>query len=446
MIDDAGHSAPDVPRHVAREAGRDARHDGSVLTPDVDVAAAARAVGPDAAEPDLAKTGAAVASLGVRSANLTILTALAVLYTLYFAREFLLPIVFALLLSFLLSPVVRAFARVRIPPPLGAGLIVLTMLGVLGSGAFGLSGAVRDWATTAPRTLATAEAKLGKILKPLQRASKTAEQVANGATTAAAGAGAAGAKPAAVVVEGPSLAARVFGTTQRSIASILEVLILLYFLLASGDLFLQKLIKVLPNLGEKRKAVQIARETESSISTYLLTATVLNVGEGLVVTGVMYLWGMPTPALWGALVVLFEYIPYLGALSMVVILTVAAVTTFDSVGHALLVPTSFLLINLIQGNLVAPLLLGHRLSLNPVALFVGLAFWFWIWGVPGAFIAVPLLATFKIFCDHIESLASIGEFLGQRDEQERRASVRLRWDDGERTAAGQRAAGIGASG
>ncbi|MGI8547110.1 MAG: AI-2E family transporter, partial [Gemmatimonadaceae bacterium] len=275
------------------------------------------------------------------------------------------------------------------------------------------------------QTLATAETRLDKIIRPIQRASKTAEQVASGATAAA---GSAGARPAEVVVQGPSLASRAFGTTQRSVASVLEVLILLYFLLAAGDLFLQKLIKVLPNLGEKRKAVQIARETESSISTYLLTAALVNIGEGLVVTGVMYLWGMPNPPLWGALVALFEFIPYLGALAMVVILSIAALTTFDSIGHALLIPASFLLINLIQGNFVSPLLLGHRLSLNPVALFVGLAFWFWIWGVPGAFIAVPLLATFKIFCDHIESLAAVGEFLGQRDDRERRATVRLPQD------------------
>jgi predicted PurR-regulated permease PerM len=91
----------------------------------------------------------------------------------------------------------------------------------------------------------------------------------------------------------------------------------------------------------------------------------------------------------------------------------------------LLVPGSFLAINLLQANLVTPLLLGHRLTLNPVAIFVGLSFFFWIWGVPGAFLAVPLLATFKIFCDHIVSLAAIGEFLGQRDDDERRISARV---------------------
>ncbi|HEY5086627.1 MAG TPA: AI-2E family transporter [Gemmatimonadaceae bacterium] len=394
----------------------------SVLPDSVDAARRTPRTHLDAERPDLSKTATAVESLRTRSANLTVLTVLAVLYTLYFAREFLLPIVFALLLSFLFSPVVRALARFRIPPPAGAGIVILAVLGIIGSGAFGLSGSVSDWASTAPQTFATAQAKITKLIRPLQRASKTAEQVAGAASAAA---GAPGTRrPAEVVVRGPSLAVRAFGTTQRSVTSVLEVVILLYFLLAAGDLFLQKLIKVLPNLGEKRKAVQIARETESSISTYLLTAALVNIGEGVVVTGVMYLWRMPDPPLWGAMVAVFEFIPYIGAFAMVVILAIAALTTFDNVGHALLIPASYLLINVIQANLVSPILLGHRLSLNPVALFIGLAFWFWIWGIPGAFIAVPLLATLKIFCEHIESLASVGEFLGQRDDGERRVAVR----------------------
>ena len=133
---------------------------------------------------------------------------------------------------------------------------------------------------------------------------------------------------------------------------------------------------------------------------------------------------MPSPILWGSLVALFEFIPYLGAIVITGILAIAAITTFDTVGHALMVPAAFLAINVIQANFVSPVLMGHRLALNPVALLVGLTFWFWIWGIPGAFIAVPLLASFKIFCDHVESLAALGEFLGMRDEGERRSAVR----------------------
>ena len=187
---------------------------------------------------------------------------------------------------------------------------------------------------------------------------------------------------------------------------------MLYFLLAAGDLFLQKLIKVLPQFRDKKKAVRIARETEDSISTYLFTVAILNVGEGVVLAAVLWLLDMPNPLLWGALAAVLEFIPYLGAFIMVAILTLVALTTFDGIGYALLVPASFLLLNLIQSNVISPLMLGRRLALNPVAIFVGLAFWWWIWGLPGAFIAVPLIAAFKIFCDHIETLAPIGEFLG----------------------------------
>ncbi len=393
--------------------------DHSVFAPDVDPTAQAQPVDEDAAEPDLERTGEAMDTTRAHSVALTVLAVLAVLYTLYFAREFLLPIAIALLLSFLFSPLVRALARVRVRPPLGAGLVVLGLLGLTGLGVYELSGPVQSWAASAPETLGSAQTRLRTVLRPLERVSRTAEQV----ESAASGVGGS-APPREVVVRGPGLVSRIFGTTQRFVTGMLEVLVLLYFLLAAGDLFLQKLVKVLPNLRDKRKAVGIARATESAISTYLVTALLMNVAEGVVVALAMYLLGMPNPALWGALVVVLEFIPYLGALIMTVILFLAAVTTFDGLGHALVPPAAFLAINLVQANFVSPLLFGHKLALNPVALFVGLAFWFWIWGIPGAFIAVPLLATFKIFCDHIEALASVGEFLGMRDAEERRATVR----------------------
>jgi predicted PurR-regulated permease PerM len=391
----------------------------SVLTPDVDPTADAVPVEAGAPTPDLSKTGEAMESTRGRSAGVTTLTVLALLYTLYFARPFLLPIVVALLLSFLFSPVVRALARFRIRPPVSAAFIILALLGSVGLAGYELAGPIQGWAASAPETFATAQGKLRTLLKPLERASRTAAQVERSA-----GAVAGPDQAQEVVVKQPSLIARVFGTTQRFLVTALEVLILLYFLLAAGDLFLQKLIKVLPTVRDKRKAVEIARKTEASISTYLLTTFAITFCEGVVVALALWGLGMPNPLLWGAMVVGLEFIPYLGALIMTGVLTLAALTVYDTVGHALLVPGAFLLINVIQGNFVSPLLMGHKLSLNPVALLVGLTFWFWIWGLPGAFVAVPLLATFKIFCDHIESLAAVGEFLGMRDEGERRAVVR----------------------
>jgi predicted PurR-regulated permease PerM len=393
--------------------------DRSILAPQVDDQAQAAPAEPGAPTPDIKRTASALAAVRARSLGITILSILALLYTLFFARDFLLPIVIALLLDLLFSPVVRALTRVGIGAPVGAAVVVVGLLALVSFGAYELSTPVERWVAEAPATLARAEARMKKLTKPLERVRRTAEQVETAAS------GATPPKATEVVVRGPGLVARVFGTTQRFVAGSLEVLILLYFLLAAGDLFLQKLVKVLPQLGDKRAAVQIARKAESSISTYLITALALNVGEGIVVAVVLYFLGMPNPALWGVLVALLEFIPYLGALTIIIVLTVAALTTFDSMTHALLIPAAFLAINLLQANLVSPLLYSRRLTLNPVALFVGLAFWWWIWGIPGAFIAVPLMATFKIFCDHIESLAPIGEFLGQRDEQERRETVRV---------------------
>lgn len=396
--------------------------DDSLLQPRVDAELSATPVSPAAATPDLTRTRSGLDSTRAIPLSLIILATLAVAFTLYFARAFLIPIAFALMLNFLFSPVVRWLRRLKIPHPLGAAIVLLALIAGVTVGAYELAGPVQRWAAEAPRIVEETQGKLRSVIQPIQRAGRTAETVASAASGSDEAGGPAPAQE--VVVKGPSLLSRAFGTTTRAGAALLQVLFLLYFLLAAGDLFLQKLIKVLPNLGEKRKAVEIARETESSISRYLLTMSMISFGEAVVVTGVMHMWGMPNPLLWGALAFMLEFIPYLGALVMCVVLAVAALASLGTTEAALLVPASFLVINVIQGNIVSPLLLGHNLSLNPVALFIGLAFWFTIWGIPGAFLAVPMMATFKIFCDHIESLASIGEFLGGRDDNERRLTVR----------------------
>ena len=405
---------------IAGEAAdRAVQSPSSPLAPSVDPSATAQPVAAGSPSPSLERTVRALDSTRGRSVEVTLLTVLAVLYSLYFARDFLIPIVFALLLNFLLSPFIRALTRIRIKPPLGAALVVLLLVAAIGGGAYQLAGPAQGWAMSAPESFAKAQHKLRGIIRPVQQVSKNVEQAASAVGDET------NRRTEVVVQQGPSLSSRVFGTTQKIAAGMLEVFILLYFLLAGGDLFLQKLIKVLPHFNDKVKAVEIARATEAAVSAYLTTALLVNVAEGAVVAVVLWLLGMPNPLLWGALVACLEFVPYLGGLTAVIVFTVAGLTTYDQVGRALLVPGSFLAINLLQANLVTPLLLGHRLTLNPVAIFVGLAFFFWIWGVPGAFLAVPLLATLKIFCDHIAGLAAIGEFLGQRDDDERRLTARV---------------------
>ena len=377
----------------------------SPFEPDVGGPPADPSAGQPVEHPDIGKMGEALRErIEVRSLAINGLFVLALLYTLYFARAFFLPIVLAMLLDFLLSPLIRTLKRARIPEPLGAALVVITLLAATGGAVYGLAGPAKEWGSKLPASIREAEMRLQKLRRPVEQVSKTAEQ-AEQATKMD------DSKAAEVVVKGPSLGKRLFGTMTTA----LEVIILLYFLLAAGDLFLQKLIKVLPLLRDKKKAVAIARETESSISTYLVTVTLLNLGLGLAVAAVMYVLEMPNPLLWGALAAFAEFIPYLGATMMVAMLTLAGLVSFEQVGHALLVPSAYLAVNLLQSQFITPLILGRRLTLNPVAIFVGLLFWWWIWGVPGAFMAVPLIATFKICCDHIEALAPIGEFLAQKD-------------------------------
>jgi len=209
-----------------------------------------------------------------------------------------------------------------------------------------------------------------------------------------------------------AIAARVFGTTTAVLAGILEVVLLTFLLLASGDTFLSKLVRALPLRREKREAVEIADETERVVSRYMLVTALINLGQGLLVGLAMALLDVPNPTLWGLLTFCLEFIPYLGGASMIILLSLAGLATFDSIGRAFLPPLVYLAITTLQNNLVSPIAYGRRLRLNPVAVFVGVLFWYALWGVPGAFLAVPILATLKILGDHLDSMSAVAEFLG----------------------------------
>ncbi|MFN2382652.1 MAG: AI-2E family transporter [Gemmatimonadota bacterium] len=345
----------------------------------------------------------------IRSIALTGIFVLALLYTFYFARGFLLPIVLALLLNFLLRPLVRALRRIYIPEAIGAALVILALLSAVAFGVYQLSGPAAAWLDRAPEGMVRIERRIRELRRPVENVREAAEQVGEQVEQLAGGDDG----TQQVEVQGASFGATLLSRTQSFIGGLAVMLILLYFMLASGDLFLRKLIRVLPSLSDKKRAVEIARQTEDHISTYLLTVTAINLGLGLAVGLGMKLVGMPNPVLWGVVAGLLNFIPYLGALMTVGVLTLVSLLTFDDIGRALLAPLVYFGINFIEGSVVTPTLLARRLTLNPVVVFVGLMFWGWMWGVPGALLAVPILATFKIFCDHIPPLSPIGEFLGR---------------------------------
>src|SRR5436305_2430551 len=344
---------------------------------------------------------------GVRSLALNGLFVLASFYTLYFGRDFFLPIVLALLLSFLLSPVVRGLKKLHIPEALGATLAIFSLLGLLVLGVVELATPAYEWMGQAPQNLRKIESKIRDLKKPVQTVSKATEQVEKIAKVS----GGQESTPK-VQVTTESLGARVLSKTTDLVSSAVVMFILLYFLLASGDLFLHKLVKVTPSLEDKKRAVEIARQIETEVSTYLATITLINIVLGLAVWGVLALIGVPNPLLWGVLATFANYIPYLGPILMVAVLAMVGLLTFQDIPHALLPPGAFLVLHGLETFLITPMILGRRLTLNPVMIFLGLTFRGWMWGIAGAILAVPIMVVFKIFCDHIESLAPVGELLG----------------------------------
>lgn len=335
---------------------------------------------------------------------LTGLFVLAVFYTLYFARPFLMPLVLAVLLNLLLSPVVQLLRRWRVPAWLAAGVVVLLLVAVLLGSVYMLLDPALEWLDRAPETLARIEAQLERLRGPVERATQEMERLAQSA-----GAGA----DRTVQVQGTSLSESILDRAQEVGAGAVVVLALLFFFLASGDLFLRKLIRVLPTLDDKKRAVDIARTLQREISVYLATVTLINACLGLAVGVVMHLLGMPNPALWGVMATILNFVPYLGAVVGIAVVAVVGALTFGSPGEMLLPPLAYFLLTGGEGYFLTPAIHGRRLTLNPVMILLGLVFWGWLWGVVGAVLAVPMLATAKIFCDHIRPLAPVGELLGR---------------------------------
>ena len=352
--------------------------------------------------------GALKGSLSVVEIATLGLFILALFFVLDLASAFFIPVVLAFLFDRLFSPFVRKMRRAGLPNPVGAAVVMVVFVGGLGAGLYYLSVPAAEWIEQAPRQLQIAEYKLRGLQEPLEKMKKAAESVEKAAKMQEGSQ-----EQPTVQVEQPTLSEALMSQTRAAISGLLVMLFLLYFLLASGRLFLRKLVRVLPSFGHRRSAVKIVRHTEHDLSRYLGTMVLINTGLGAAVGTALYLLGMPNAALWGALAALLNFIPYIGPLVNVAVVGLVAVVTFDSLGRAALAPLAYLALNGIEASLVTPAVMGWRLRLNPVVILLAVTFWTWVWGIPGGLLAVPMLTTFKIVCDHVEVLAPIGEFLGQ---------------------------------
>jgi predicted PurR-regulated permease PerM len=202
-------------------------------------------------------------------------------------------------------------------------------------------------------------------------------------------------------------------TGTRSFAGgFFTTLLFLFFLLVAGEIFLQpRLVEIMPRFSGKRQVVDIAHQIESDISAYLLTITAMNAAVGIATAAVMWITGVGDPVLWGTVAFLLNFVPILGPLVGVLIFLLAGALVAESVWLMLLPAGLYLGIHLAEGETITPMLLARRFTLNPVLVIVALVFWFWMWGVPGAILSVPILAITKIVCDRVRPLAAFGHFL-----------------------------------
>jgi predicted PurR-regulated permease PerM len=340
----------------------------------------------------------------VRTALLTGIFTLFVLYTFYFAREIVMPILFAFLLNLLLQPAMRLLARLRIPPVVGACLVILVLFGTFIVIFSSLAAPAADWFGKLPQSLPRLEGRfyfLSGIFARLQQANEELNRLAPQSSGAM-----------SVVVQGSGIGSIIFASTRDVLTGLFTTIIVLFFLLVSGDLFLRKLVEILPRFRDKKRAVAISQEVERNISAYLVTISCMNLLVGIGVGATAYFSGMGEPLLWGVVAFLLNYIPILGPMAGIVLTFLAGMLAFDSLWQSALIAGIYFGIHLLEGEVVTPMLVARRFTLNPVLVIVSLIFWYWMWSVPGAIMAVPLLATMKIICDHVQPLRAFGHFLG----------------------------------
>jgi predicted PurR-regulated permease PerM len=333
------------------------------------------------------------------------LFALAALAALYVASSIILPVVLALVLNLLLQPAVRLLGHVHVPRAVGALLTVFLVIGALVGLVAALSVPAATWAERLPEGIPRLEAHLEVIKGPIQALQKIIQQ-AEQAADAPPGRGS-----IVSVRRDLGITGALFAGTRSVLDGLFTTVLVLYFLLVAGNIFLRRVVEILPTFSNKRQAVDISQQIQEDISGYLVTITAMNAAVGAATAAAMYLCGLGDPLLWGTTAFLLNYIPIIGPLFGVCIFVLVGLLSFESLWWALLPPAIYLGIHLVEGETLTPMLLARRFTLNPVLIILSLVFWFWMWGALGAILAVPMLAILKIISDRLRPLKALGHFL-----------------------------------
>jgi predicted PurR-regulated permease PerM len=306
---------------------------------------------------------------------------------LYFGKAAFAPLLFAVLLALLLSPAVDLLARYRLPRLVGSLLLVGLLLAVISLIVDAVWTPALGWVDDAPAIMQKVERKI----RPLQRAVARVDSLTTRATTLTAPTGTPQVAPAAAHSENVSA----LGAGRTVLIDIATVSILTVFLLAAGGSTLHKLETDMAAHGKQLQYLRIVAAVRGELSRYYSTLALINIGLGLATTGVMTLWGLPNPWLWGLTAGVLNFIPYVGPAITLMVVTVVSLVSIEGYGTAIGAASSFLALTTIEGQIVQPLLIGFRLNLNPIILFVAIWLAGWFWGVAGIFLAMPVMIALK---------------------------------------------------
>jgi predicted PurR-regulated permease PerM len=329
-----------------------------------------------------------------------ILCLIAVLACLYIAQAIVLPVVLAIVLKLLLQPLVNLLEQLRVPKPVGALIALAVLLSVFVGLGMLLSSPAAEWASGLPQAWPQLQQKFAFIKDPVEHIQRTLDQM-----------GIQLGSPSAVLSNPIGMVTAVFSGTGTVAAHLLETLLVLFYLLVFGETFLRRLVEVLPTFANKREAVEISLHVERDLSAYLLTITVINAAVGCATAGVIWLCDVPGPVLWGVVAFCLNFVPILGPFCGIILFLAVGLISMGPAWTALLPAALYFGIHVAEGEIVTPMLLANRFTINPVAVILSLIFWYWMWGVPGAILAVPMLAIIKIVSDRLRPFRAFGHLL-----------------------------------
>lgn len=351
-----------------------------------------------------------------QSPALRVLAAIAAGAVLYLGSAAFIPVALAILFSLVLSAPVEGLRRRGIPRSLATILILLVCLAVVGEAANLLWSPAQNWWNSAPHTIQTIERKM----RPLSRVMVRLEFLTNRANQLTAVPDhrvSPEVRPAAPAVTAPSAsdALALLHHTGSAAMSVVAVIILTIFLLAGGPPMFARMSTALASDLQLAHTLRVIEAVRHEVGRYYATIAAINIGLGLATAAVTKLLGMPNPLLWGAVAAILNFLPYIGSATTLLLLSLVAFVTFDTATHVAAVAGAYLCLATIEGQLVQPLLVGRRLELNPIIVFLALWFGGWFWGIAGIVIAVPSLVVLKVVAEHSRESRPWQEVLSPND-------------------------------